>query len=93
MSNENQTPDTPELPSEDKPMVIERLRATKEGGVEFVLSLTKEQTFVLINFAVMALVGQGLAVFHDEPPAPAETPQSAEENTPEQELTLGKQLH
>ena len=84
-----------DLPTEDKPMVIERLRSTQDGGIEFVMSLTKEQTYVLVNFAVMALVGQGLAVFHDEPEEEVATPQPAEAapETPQEDLTIGKQLH
>jgi len=102
MTKETQPETTPntEQPTPEKPMIIERVRATGDGGIEFIMSLTKEQTYVLVNFAVMALISQGLAVFADEP-APASQEDSPSEDAKaaetaqetNQEITLGKQLH
>lgn len=93
MSNETTETVSPELPTAEKPMVIERIRANREGGIEFVMSLTKEQTYILVNFAVMALVSQGLAVFQDEPEPEAKAEETPQEAPKEENLTLGKQLH
>ena len=99
MSNEDTvnnlaSPPQTDSPTKENPMIIERLRGTPDGGVEFIMSLSKEQTYVLVNFAVMALIGQGLAIFQDEPaPQEANEDAKAAETASEESVTIGEQLH
>lgn len=69
--------------SQENPLVINRVKKnTETGGIDFVLSLSKAQTYVLLNFAIMFLASQGLATFSDT------------ETIPEgQEVILGDQIH
>lgn len=88
------TAQDPAVPTKESPMIIDRLRGREDGGVEFIMSLSREQTYVLVNFAVMALISQGLAVFNDESEAsPEEQLKQAEEPAAETEVKLGKQIH
>ena len=70
-------------PTRENPLLINRVKKNdKNGGLDFTLSLSKEQTYVLLNFAIMFLASQGLAQFVDS------------ETIPEgQEVILGDQIH
>ena len=74
-----------ELPfSKESPIVINRIAKNEKGGIDYVLSLSADQTYILLNFAVMFLMSQGLLMF-----AHIETPPEETEET----ITLGNQLH
>ena len=75
--------------SQSNPLIIERIKKNNEtGGLDVVLNLSLEQTYVLLQFAIMFLMSQGLAMF-----APVAETQEKKEDTPEPTIVLDKQLH
>ena len=78
-------PETPKF-SRENPLVLNRIQKNNEtGGIDLVLALSMEQTYVLLQFAIMFLMSQGLAMF-----APPTEPEKEEESPT---IELDKQLH
>ena len=89
---EMQTEGAPAAPTPTNPMVIPRIRKNSQDGVDVVLSLSQEQTYVLVNFAIMMLTSQGLAVF-TEVEDKKEAEQQANLVQPGDEINIEKQIH
>lgn len=65
--------------TEEAPLVINRVSRRKDGGVDITIPLNNEQTYILLEFAIMALTAQGLVVIQeqvisDDNESPEETP-------------------
>lgn len=74
-----------ELPfTKEQPIIVNRIQKNDKGGIDYMLSLTADQTYILLNFAVMFLMSQGLLMFANVEVGPEQT---------EETITLGKQIH
>lgn len=74
--------------SKENPLVLDRIIKRQDGGTDVILALTKEQQYVLLEFAIMALTANGLARIQDEHEASKEAgPEEAEE------VVKGEQVH
>ena len=63
---EQKAPETARDLSQSNPLILERIRKNTDGGVDVVLSLNKTQTYILLEFALMALTAQGLVSIREE---------------------------
>lgn len=76
-------PTVGDVPTSTTPMLIKRIQKNEDGGLDCIFSLSQLQTYILLNFAIAALLSQGLAQIVDIP----------EEQKEEEGITLGERLH
>lgn len=79
----------------ENPLEIPRVTKREDGGVDVFLALSAEQTYVLLEFAIMSLVSHGFVKVIDQEPREASQAQTAEQETPQDGtiVTAGEQLH
>lgn len=64
--------------TQEEPLQVSRIHRRTDGGVDVLISLSKEQSYVLINFALTFLAAQGLVLFTDIDETGEEIPSEAE---------------
>jgi hypothetical protein len=83
--------------SRETPLTISRVHRRSDGGVDVFLALSAEQTYVLLEYALMSLTANGFVkILEVEQREQDKTPQSAEGQGPQEEattVTIGKQIH
>lgn len=104
MTDEKEKTQIPEVNttviSKENPLIIDRLSRRVDGGIDIVLGLSKEQTFFLLDYAIMALCSLGLARVVDSMDLSEESKPDTQQSEDSQEspqetgpVTLGSQIH